>query len=117
MIGEERELAFHYHDLGYLQLAPCTPFARNQSVSYTDGSKQIETDGIFLPHMTGQFVYLDGTWRKIHHVEDEHTATLTQPSPTTGQTSSPVVTMNEMWLRGEDISLTIFEVEYLSRIK
>ena len=117
VMGEERELAFHYHDLGYIMLAPCTPFIRSMGMRYTAGERQIEADGAFLPHMAGQFVYLDNAWRKIHRVESAHIAHLTQPLTVTGWTDTPVAAMNEIWLRGENIDLTEFKIEYAPRVR
>lgn len=115
--GEERELAFHYHDLGYIQLAPCTPFVRNMKIRHEAGSKQIETDGAFLPHMAGQFIRLDGVWHKIHRVQDAHTAHLVIDAPATGETDTPVVTMSDIWLRGDGINMTKLEVSYTPRVR
>ena len=115
--GEARELAFHYHDLGYLMLAPCTPLVRSIQVNCAEGDTMIESKGLFLPHMAGQFIYLHGIWRKIHRVIDAYTAHLTQPSTETGWADTPVVTMNEIWLRGEDITLTKLEIEYEPRVR
>lgn len=116
VMGEERELAFHYHDLGYIQLAPCTPFVRNMMIRHEAGSKRIETDGVFMPHMAGQFIRLDNLWRKIHRVQDAHTAHLVLDAPTSGETDTPMVTMNEIWLRGDGVDLSRFQVVYIPQM-
>lgn len=72
--GMERELAFHYHDMGYLHVAPCTPFVRSVRVSFTAGDRTITSVGGFTPDMEGQYVFLDGAWREIRQANDEDTA-------------------------------------------
>lgn len=115
--GEERSLAFHYHDLGYLMLEPCTPFVRSLRVLCAAGDTRIESEGAFLPHMAGQYVHLDGMWRKIHRVEDAGVAHLSQASTGAGWQVTPVVTMNEVSLRGDGVSLTKFAVQYGARVR
>lgn len=115
--GEEKELAFYYHDFGYIQLAPCTPFIREVKVAHTAGSKKIVSAGLFLPHMVGQFLLIGGAWHQIHRIQDENTAHTTQNIAVTGSTSTPVVTMNEMVLAGGGIDLTRFEIAHCARIR
>ncbi len=114
--GEEKKLAFHYHDLGYIMLAPCLPFVREMRVAHEKDSPIITSEGMFAPHMAGQFVFLDGVWRKIHRVEDADNAVLLESALTAGTTVTPVVTMNEIWLRGDGVSLDKLQVEYTPRV-
>lgn len=37
--GDDTELAFQFHDLGYIQLAPCLPLAKNVQIAHTQGQK------------------------------------------------------------------------------
>ncbi len=113
--GEERELASHYHDLGYIMLASCAPFIRTLRISHTEGAKEITSEDGFAPHMAGQYVYLNGRWMKIHRVQDAHTAHLIQAPTVTGFTSAPVVTMNEMVLRGDGVYLERFDAAVIAR--
>ena len=62
VLGDETELAFPFHDEGYITLAPCLPFVRSAAVSHTAGSNMVSSDGAFAPHMKGQYLYLDG-WK------------------------------------------------------
>lgn len=115
VLGEESELAFLFHDGGYITLAPCLPFVRTIKVSHTAGSNMVCSDGAFAPHMEGQYLYLDG-WKCIRQVTDENTVILSAPVERTGMTDTPVVTMNEIEITGGE-GLTRFEVEcqYRSR--
>lgn len=115
--GPEQELAFHYHDLGYLHLAPCTPFVRSMRVTYTASSRTITTDGGFLPVMEGQYLFLAGHWMEIRQVKDACTAQLRSMMTSTGMADTPVVTMNKISLRGDSVALSRLEIEYMPRVR
>ena len=115
VLGDKTELAFPFHDEGYITLAPCLPFVRTINVSHTAGSNMVSSNGAFAPHMRGQYLYLDG-WKCIRQVTDANTVILSVPAERTGMTDTPVVTMNEIEITGGE-GLTRFEVEcqYRSR--
>lgn len=115
VIGDESELAFPFHDEGYITLAPCLPFIRAIEVSHTAGSNTVTSDGVFAAHMEGQYLYIDG-WKCILQVTDGNNAILSAAVESTGTTQTPVVTMNEIEVTG-GAGLTRFEVEckYRSR--
>ena len=52
-LGDESELAFPFHDEGYITLAPCLPFVRSITVSHAADSNTVTSDGAFAPHMKG----------------------------------------------------------------
>lgn len=109
VLGDESELAFPFHDEGYITLAPCLPFVRTIKVSHTAGSNMVCSDAAFTPHMRGQYLYLDG-WKCIRQVTDENTVILSSEVNGTDETLTPVVTMNEIEVTGGE-GLTRFEVE------
>ena len=74
-LGEETELAYPFHEEGYITLAPCTPFVRALEVGHVQGSNQVTSQGGFLPHMKGQYLYL-GRWLRIQQVTDASHAIL-----------------------------------------
>lgn len=116
VLGEHLEVAFPFHDEGYITLAPCTPFIRALRVNYSSGSNIITSDGGFLPHMEGQFVYLDG-WKKIRLVSNENKAVISETMTGSGTAETPVVTMNEIEISGENLALTRFEIDYTPRVR
>lgn len=115
VLGDESELAFPFHDEGYITLAPCLPFIRAIEVSHTAGSNMVTSDGAFAAHMEGQYLYIGG-WKCIRQVTDGNNAILSEAVEITGTTQTPVVTMNEIEVTGGE-GLTHFEVEckYRSR--
>lgn len=116
VLGGSRELAFAMHDEGYIELAPCTPFERSITISHTEGSNIVTSEGLFLPHMAGQFLYLDG-WKKIRQITDAHSAILSDKAESSGTTAVPIVTMNEIEISGENLALTMLEVDYTPRVR
>lgn len=115
VLGDESELAFPFHDEGYIALSSCLPFVRSITVSHTAGSNMLTSDGAFAAHMEGQYLYIDG-WKRILQVTDGNNAILSEAVEITGTTQTPVVTMNEIEVTGGE-GLTHFEVEckYRSR--
>lgn len=109
-------MAFPFHDEGYITLAPCTPFVRSLHINYSAGSNIITSEGGFLPHMEGQFIYLDG-WKIIRLVYNENRAVISESMTESGSTDTPVVTMNEIEISGENLALTTFEIDYTPRVR
>lgn len=116
VLGDSRELAFAMHDEGYIELAPCTPFERSIAISHREDSNVITSEGLFLPHMEGQFLHLDG-WKKIRQITDAHSAILSEKAASSGTTVAPIVTMNEIEISGENLALTMLEVDYTPRVR
>lgn len=112
-LGSECELAFPFHDEGYITLAPCLPFARSITVSHTAGSNTVTSDGAFSSRMKGQYLFLDG-WKCIWQVTDANTVILSEKVNSTGTIETPVVTMNEIEITGGE-GLKSFEVECVLR--
>ena len=114
-LGGETELAFPFHDEGYITLAPCTPFVRELEIGHTQGSNAVTSQGGFLPHMEGQYLYLGG-WQRIQQVTDASNAILSGSAASTGSAQTPIVTMNEIELSGT-AQLTKLEVETFPRVR
>lgn len=89
---------------------------RTLRVNYSSGSNIITSDGGFLPHMEGQFVYLDG-WKKIKLVNNENKAVISETMAESSTAETPVVTMNEIEISGENLALTHFEIDYIPRVR
>ena len=115
-LGNHVEMAFPFHDEGYITLAPCTPFVRALRVNYTANSNIITSDGGFLPHMTGQFIYLNG-WKSIRLVSSPNRAVISEAMPESGTAEAPVVTMNEIEISGDGLDLTRLEIDYTPRVR
>lgn len=65
--------------------------------------------------MNGQYLFLDG-WKRISRVIDANAAVISQNASATGMADTPVVTMNEFHIEGENVALTRFEIAYIPRV-
>ena len=99
-----------------MSLRPVLHFRGSIAISHTENSNIVTSEGIFLPHMAGQFLYLDG-WKKIRQITDAHSAILSDKAASSGTTSTPIVTMNEIEISGENLALTMLEVDYTPRVR
>lgn len=116
VLGGESQLAFAFHDEGYLELAPCMPFVRALRISHTAGSNIVTSDHGFLKPMQGQYLYLNG-WRKIREITNANQAILSENAEADGTITTPVVTMNEIELSGDNVKLSKLEIEYTPRVR
>ena len=86
------------------------------SDNYTANSNIITSDGGFLPHMAGQFIYLNG-WKSIRLVSSPNRAVISEAMPESGTAEAPVVTMNEIEISGDGLDLTRLEIDYTPRVR
>lgn len=99
VLGDEMELAFPFHDEGYIELTPCTPFIRCAEVTHTEGSNIVLSPS-FKKWMSGQYVYIDG-WKKLSQAADG-SAIVSQAIGSSGVTQTPITTMNVICVEGEN---------------
>lgn len=111
--GSTGELAFLYHDYGFIELEPAFPILRDLSVSYTADSASVECDSDAFIGQTGKHLYLDGQWRKIVAVYDSRHASVLPAPSSTGNSKTPIVTMNEIVITPSyDMALTRLNFRY-----
>lgn len=117
VMGDEKELAFEFHDLGYLVLEPCTPMKREVLVSYTEGTRNVScSSGAFTGVQKGQYIFLNKEWRVIGRVLDNRTIELNAAMEQSGTELTDIVTMNTIVLEG-DAELTMLEIDYIPRTR
>ena len=111
--------AFAYHNDGYIHLAPCVPYHRDMTISWTNGSMDIVSeDGLFRKRDEGSFVYIGGTWYKIAHISNENQARVNvNVSAATGSGNLFVGKMNDLYIDGNGASLTKLQFDYTPRVR
>ena len=114
----EGQFGFEFHNYGYIRLAPCTPFIPDITIKTIPDTDVIEHDAPYLgDDVVGQYIRINGHWRKILEVQDEthlvidHTTTLTRTHKTC------IVTMNEITISGSKLALTKLELEYEPKVR
>lgn len=112
------EFSFELHDMGYITLAPCTPYWRETSVNYTAGSNQATVKGLALSdEIVGKYMLLNGEWvRCISRLGDE-TIVLNKFMSVSGIESTIVAVMNEITVEAEGANLTMLELTYTPRVR
>lgn len=106
--GGTKELAFLYHQYGFLELEPSFPALRNIYISNTASSNTLTALNIIPPTVMGQYVYAAGKWHKIVNWTDEHTFVISGSVLVPNLTKTTIMTMNEITVTPDttlDISL------------
>lgn len=94
-----RELAFLYHDYGFIELAPSFPVKRNLLVDYANTVVTTQTilydNDVHKEWYEGKYIFLGNDWYKILRCTDPHTIQLNRNSGS-GSCMSSIVKMNEI---------------------
>lgn len=112
------ELAFEYHDEGYIRLSPCTPYDRDVMVSYESGSNAV----ILHAHkadisMIGKYMRIRGEWLKISSVLSDSSVVVSKQLLTSGTEQTMIAKMNELTISADAASLTRLELEYVPLLR
>ena len=95
--GTTSQLAFLYHDSGFIELEPSYPIIRNISASYTNGSANVSlSTSVTSSEVLHKYIYLAGTWRKITKVNNAQSIKVSPSLSATGTAVTDIVTMNEL---------------------
>ena len=106
--GDNSELAFLYHDYGYIELEPAYPAVRDLYIHFTEDSNSIYSTKILEEDLTGKYIFADG-WYKIVD-NDKHNIlidTTDKQISYTGTRNSMVVSMNELTIKPSSQGSTI----------
>ena len=106
-----KELAFLYHDYGFIELEPAFPIVRDLSVSYSNQTVTV-TNTLYEEEdektwYEDKYIFLgtnsSGQWYQINRCTDEHTLTLKKAVSNSGSCQTCVVLMNEIQITtGQD---------------
>lgn len=108
--GTKSELAFLYHDYGFIDLEPAYPIVRNIHANYTARSTEVYCEG--GEETTGQYIWLDGAWRQIM-LSDEVSLTVLPVPENSGSEDTEIVTMNEITITPDStMALTRLNFRY-----
>lgn len=69
--GTNSELAFLYHDQGFIDLESAYPVDRKVKIHIDSGSNYFTTDYHFIYDVVGKYVYVNNKWYKITSSEDD----------------------------------------------
>ena len=94
--GTTSELAFLYHDSGFIELQPAFPIVRDVNVTYTQNSSQVTLSVTALPEYIGKHIYVGGAWRKIQSIASTNKVNVSPAPSGTGSNTAEIVQMNEI---------------------
>lgn len=115
--GNQKKMDYTYHDLGYITLEPCGFVDNDVTVSYTANSNLITVSGRdYEKSMVGKFVRLDDTWFRIID-ETQNGVVLNGTVKHSGTAVVNIVTMNQISISGDNISLNKLQVDYIPRLQ
>lgn len=112
--GTTSELAFLYHDYGFIELAPAFPILRDVLVKYSSGNTQvlIQDSSLVLSDVIGQYVFVDKKWRRIVNQEGNE-LTVTPSCDNDGSENASIVRMNEITVTpDETMEITKLNIVY-----
>lgn len=116
--GTQRVIFFEYHNEGYMTLAPFLPKLFHVMVSYTAGSDTVTV--MSAPpnqRWVGMYIRLNDVWQKITAVSSANrTLTLENAVAASGVEVTKAVTMNEISITGQSLTLTRLNLLYTPRI-
>lgn len=111
--GTDSQLAFLYHDYGFLQLEPAYPIYRNVVATWEEGATSITVADEITEDVVGMHIYLEDAWHKITAVTDGHTITISDTLSNDGTADTEIVLMNEITVEPKGtMSLTRLNFRY-----
>lgn len=96
--GTTKELAFKYHEYGFLELEPSYPAVRNLYATYL-GGKTVNVRDILRTDLSGKYIFINDGWYKIISQTDKHTLILQDDIPAAGSEKTMVIPVNEIIIK------------------
>lgn len=90
-----KELAFKYHEYGFIELEPAYPAIRNLFIDQCMNNTVIVTNAIH-EDLTGKYIFIKDKWNKILSQQDEHTFTVEGIISGSEKEKTMVIAMNEI---------------------
>ena len=103
------EIAFLYHDEGFIELEPSFPAIRNIFASYNN-SNQIEVLNQ-IPDVVGKYIFINHEWYKIVN-QDESNLTTNRIVDGAGQERTMISSMNEITIT-PDSTMNIDRISFI----
>lgn len=99
--GTNTELAFMYHEHGFISLEPGFPAYRNIYISYVSGNT-LKTEGCFTYNVVGMYIFAGNKWHKITSQPDENTFVIADSVSSSGEERTMIMKMNEFTVEAVD---------------
>lgn len=108
------ELAFLYHDYGFIELEPAFPAKRDVYIKYNENSSTINTVNIMREDFVGQYIYAGNEWHKIVNQPDSKTITIDNEHPLliSGEHRTMIMLMNEIEIKPDDANMNLTKLSF-----
>lgn len=110
-----KEITYAFHEQGYIALEPNDQLNYVAFVEQTAGSTAVYIKTNVPEDLTGYYLWIDGAWNKVVSMDEDGDAVLTNAAQTTGAGDVHVARMNEISIRGSNVSLTALSYTYEPR--
>lgn len=92
------QIAFLYHDEGFIELEPSYPVIRKVFVSYEPGTKVTFINNI-IEDIVGKYIFIDHKWRKIITQEKDYLTVQAEDALTSAGSEQTMITLlNEIYV-------------------
>lgn len=110
------EIAFEYHDLGYITLSPCESMFDEFMIQYTSGSSTAAIRSIVdAKQHVGKYILVGGTWLRIIYATHD-TITVHENFHSSGMAMVMPTTMNLISISG-NTTLSKLEIDWTPWVK
>ena len=93
--GGSNELAFKYHEYGFLELESSFPAVRDLYIDY-EGSNLINVANILNEDLVGRYIFVNDDWHKIVEQPNKHSLRISEKINNFGSRKTMAVYMNEI---------------------
>lgn len=110
------EIAFEYHDLGYIFLSPCGKTYDELMIQYTSGSSAATIGSVAdAKQYIGKYILVGGKWLRIIYATHD-TITVNENFSSSGMAMVTPVTMNRMEISG-NATISKLEIDWTPWVK
>lgn len=112
------EMAFEFHNDGFIRLSPCTPYDRDVVASFTADSNIVTLPTFSVnKSLVGKYIRLSGEWIRISSITSDGNIIIGKRMQSSGVEQTMIVSMNEQTLSGDNASLNKFEIDYVPLLR
>ena len=99
LVGADiNQIAFMYHEYGFLSVTSSYPATRDVYINYLGGN-QIEVLNILSANHVGKYIFIKDKWMKIVAQPDRHTLQVSGTISSAGSERTMIIPMNEIYIK------------------
>lgn len=112
------EMAFEFHNDGFIRLDPCIPYYSDVIASFTSNSNIVSLPAFSInKSLVGKYIRLSGEWIRISSITSDGNIIVGKRMQSSGVEQTMIVNMNEQTISGDNVSLNQFEINYVPLLR